>query len=193
MGSPQGKVDKAAFLADTSPLESYVTKRSLRRLDHYSRLALLGAYLAMDNAGRLGTDSDLERMGTIVASGYGATNTTFAFLDSIIDGGDSYASPTHFSNSLHNAATAHISIQLKVSGPSLTVSQLDMSIPSGLLTARQWLKEKRVDSVLVGGVDEYCSVLGYCWQRFFGDGDGEVNIFDALKIVNIILEWDECQ
>lgn len=150
--------------ADTEPLETYLPKKALRRIDHFSRLALLGAFQAM-------ADADLSavnpaRIGVVIGSGYGALSTTFKFLDSILDDGDSCASPTAFSNSVHNAAAAHISLQLKLTGPSLTISQFDQSLVSGLIAARQWLAEKRVDAVLLGVVDEYCSVLGYCWQRY---------------------------
>ena len=33
--------------ADTAPLETYLNKRALRRIDHFSRLALLGAFPLM--------------------------------------------------------------------------------------------------------------------------------------------------
>lgn len=155
-----------ALLADTAPLERFVSKRATRRIDHFSRLALLGSHLAMQDAGELET-TDRERLGIIIATGYGPTRTTFAFLDSVMDDGDICASPTHFSNSVHNAAAAHVAIQLKAGGPNLTVSQFEMSVPSALLAARQWLAEGRVDKILFGAVDEYCSVLGYCWERFF--------------------------
>ncbi len=159
-----------AFLADTARLEEFLPKRALRRIDHYSRLALLGASLALADAGREGLEP--ERIGVVIASGYGATRTTFAFLDTVIDDGDLCASPTHFSNSVHNAAAAHVSILLGITGPSLTVSQFEMSVPSALLSAARWLEEGRVDAVLFGGIDEYCDVLGYCWEHFFGRGDG---------------------
>lgn len=153
------------FKADTTPLEDYINKRSLRRIDHFSRMALLGAFQAMADANLQGVAPD--RIGVVIGSGYGALNTTFSFLDSVIDDGDTCASPTAFSNSVHNAAAAHISMQLKLTGPSLTVSQFDQSFVSGLVTAQQWLKEKRVDAVLCGVVDEYSNVLGYCWERYF--------------------------
>ena len=170
-GSASGRSDDSAYcpayLADTSYLETFVTKKSLRRIDHYSQMALLGAYLALQDAGL--TSLSEKRTGLVVCSGYGATNTTFSFLDSIIDNGDVCASPTLFSNSVHNSAAGHISILLGLDGPCLTVSQFEMSVPSGLLSASRWLEEGRVDLVLFGAVDEYCNVLGYCWQRFFGE------------------------
>jgi 3-oxoacyl-[acyl-carrier-protein] synthase II len=161
-----------AYLADTAELETFVPKRSLRRIDHFSQMALLGAYLALQDAGI--TSLSGKRTGLVVCSGYGASNTTFSFLDSIIDDGDVCASPTLFSNSVHNAAAGHISILLELDGPCLTVSQFEMSVPSALLSASRWLEEGRVDQVLFGAVDEYCSVLGYCWKRFFGENNNNI-------------------
>jgi 3-oxoacyl-[acyl-carrier-protein] synthase II len=163
----QGPVDMATFCADISRLEEFVNKKALRRVDHFSKMAILGSCLALQDAGKLG--EDLSRMGIIIATGYGATRTTYAFLDSFIVDGDSCSSPTYFANSVHNAAVAHVSTLLNITGPGLTVSQFEMSVASALQTARCWLEDGRVDSVLFGAVDEYCDVLGYCWHRYFGD------------------------
>jgi 3-oxoacyl-[acyl-carrier-protein] synthase II len=170
--TPDGAKEMPAFLADTSGLEAFIEKKTLRRMDHYSRMALLGAYLALENAGTLNIDR--RRLGIVVASGYGASRSTCAFLDSFIDGNDAFSSPTHFSNSVHNAAAANISITLGVTGPCLTVSQFEMSVPSALISAIEWLKEGRVEKVLFGAVDEYSDILGYCWHRFHGHQRGIV-------------------
>jgi 3-oxoacyl-[acyl-carrier-protein] synthase II len=161
-----GPLTLPAFRAETGRLEEFVAKRALRRIDHYSKLGLLGAYLALADAGLL--DADLSRLGVVVASGYGATATTFAFLDSIIADGDICASPTHFANSVHNAAAANISMMLGAKGPSLTVSQFEMSVPSALVSARQWLVEGRVDAVLFGAIDELSDLIGYLQHRQHG-------------------------
>jgi 3-oxoacyl-[acyl-carrier-protein] synthase II len=183
--SPLRQVDLRAhqlalFQADTAPLENYLNKRALRRIDHFSRLALLGAFQALEDAGQ--PTLDRSRLGVVIGSGFGALTTTFHFLDSVIEDGDACASPTAFSNSVHNAAAAHISMQLQITGPSLTVSQFDQSLGAALLGARQWLAEGRVDAVLLGVVDEYCSVLGYCWERYFGSGrQGPMRPFDFSR------------
>jgi 3-oxoacyl-[acyl-carrier-protein] synthase II len=163
----QGPRDIPVFLADPAGLGDFVNKKALRRVDHFSKMALLGAYLALQDSGQL--EGDRQRMGMIIATGYGASRTTFAFLDSFINDGDQLSSPIHFSNSVHNAAGANLSMLLGITGPGLTVSQFEMSVPSAFLAARSWLEEGRVDSVLLGGVDEYCDVLGYCRHRLFGD------------------------
>lgn len=161
-----GIVPVPAFRASTARLDEFIPKRALRRVDHYSKLGLLGASLALADAGWQGRD--LDRVGVVVASGYGATATTFAFLDSLIADGDICASPTHFANSVHNAAAANISIQLAAKGPSLTVSQFELSVPSALFSAQQWLTEGRVDAVLFGAIDELSDLVGYLQLRKSG-------------------------
>jgi 3-oxoacyl-[acyl-carrier-protein] synthase II len=160
------------FLVDTSLLENFAPKKSLRRIDHFSQMALLGAFLALEDAGMASPDG--QRTGLVLCSGYGASGTTFSFLDSVINDGDACASPTLFSNSVHNSAAGHISILLKLGGPCMTVSQFGLSVHSALLSACMWLDEGRVDQVLFGAVDEYCDVLGYCFQRFFGKSENMI-------------------
>jgi 3-oxoacyl-[acyl-carrier-protein] synthase II len=155
-----------AFRADTSPLDQFVPARTLRRVEAFSKLGLLGSYLALADAGM--SDMDRGRLGVVVATGYGPTGNAFAHLDSFVDGGDICSSPTHFANSVHNSAAANISILLGAAGPNLTVSQFGMSVPSALLTARQWLVEGRVDHVLFGAMDELSDLLGYAWNRLKG-------------------------
>jgi len=162
-----GQAYYPAFFAKTDGLDEFVAKRSLRRLDHYSRLALLGGCMALADAG---IDAEKrEKVGVIVASGYGAAATTFGFLDSVLEDGDHCASPTAFSNSVHNVAGAYLSMQLGIHGPNLTLSQFDMSVTAALHNAVCWLQQGRVDTVLVGGVDEHCAVLNYCYGRYFAD------------------------
>jgi len=157
------------YRADVAGLSEFIPKRALRRIDHFSKMTLLSACLALKDADQL--NADRSRMGVIIASGYGALQTTFNFLDSYLDFGYSCSSPTHFSNSVHNAAAAHVSIQLKTTAPSLTVTQFEMSVPSALLSAQQWLAEGRVDQILFGAVDETCDVLNYCREQFFSAGE----------------------
>jgi 3-oxoacyl-[acyl-carrier-protein] synthase II len=154
--------------ASTDALAAFVERKALRRMDTISRLAILGACLALQDAGVERPD---ERMGVALSTGYGPSGTTLAFLDSFIDSGDSCSSPTLFSSSVHNAPAANLSTLLGVTGPNLSVSQFEVSASSALLTAILWLEEGRVDRVLVGGVDEYGDVLGYCWKRTFGEPD----------------------
>ena len=65
----------------------------MRRIDHYIRMALLASFLALEDAGLLASKPD--RMGIIVATGYGATCNTFDFQHSVITDSDPCGSPTN--------------------------------------------------------------------------------------------------
>lgn len=156
-----------AFRAETERLQDYVPLRSLRRVDRFARLGLLGAYLALDDAGIL-SEGRQERLGVIIATGYGATGITFAFEDSFYEVGDQFASPTYFANSVHNSVAANISLLLGATGPNFTVSQFHLSVPAALQTAWLWLAEGRVDRVLFGAVDELSELIAYAFYRQYG-------------------------
>ena len=162
-----GQRQLAAYQADVTGVSRFVSGAAARRMNRFAKMAILGASLALEDAG---WSMPLRRndVGLVIASGYGASRSTFDFLDSMIDDGGSFPSPTLFSNSVHSSAASHLSIVLELGGPCLTVSQFEMSTISALLTARQWLVEGQVKAVLFGAVDEICPVLGYGYDRFFG-------------------------
>jgi len=177
VADPCGQRQLPAYQVDVSSVSRFVSGGALRRMNRFAKMALLGASLALEDAG---WDIPLRRddVGLVIASGYGASKSTFDFLDSMIDGEGQFPSPTLFSNSVYSSAASHVSIVMELGGPCLTVSQFEMSPVSALLTVRQWLLEGRVEAVLFGAVDEICPVLGYCYDRFFGaDACGPIEPF----------------
>lgn len=148
--------ESTAPKADTSGLSALLPARALRQMDHFTRLALNCALLAMKDAG---IEPDAPGTGIVLASGYGPAAPTFQFLDSLIEHGELMASPLAFSHSVHNIPAASIALKIGLSGPCATICQLESSVASGLLTAKSWLAEGRVDRVLFGAVDEHTPVL----------------------------------
>ncbi|BDU75676.1 beta-ketoacyl synthase N-terminal-like domain-containing protein [Mesoterricola sediminis] len=187
----EGRRAIPAFRADTAPLERFVPRRALRRIDAFSRIALLGACLALEDAGM--PTSGLEGLGVVLGSGYGATGTTFALIDSMIEGGDACASPTHFAGSLHNTPASHLAITLGATGPSLSLSRFQGLGDAVLLAARLMLAEGRATRVLAGVVDEVSDLTAYLWARgeggtppgegaaflVLGEGEGAYGSLDA--------------
>lgn len=148
---------------DTSALSDYIPPRRLRRIDHFTRMTLLAAYSALDHAGRLKLLP--EDMGIVLSTGYGPSQTTFDFLDSIIEDGAPLASPLAFSHSVHNIPAGVLSLLLGTPCPQTTICQLHQPVISGLRTAALWLAEGRVKNVLFGAVDETTPLLKENRQR----------------------------
>ena len=137
-----------------------------RRLDDFSLPALCAALLATQECGvRL---PDPERVGIVVATGYGALGSTFAFLSDIVDKGDALASPIHFAQSVHNAPAFVISSALGVMGPSTTVTGFALAWPRALEMAVDWLELGRCDLVLLCSADELHPVAGYALRQLGG-------------------------
>ncbi len=154
-----GEIQQNVFSADTSGIEKYIPKASLRRLDNFSKMAILASSKAIE-------DSEIyfenkTKIGIIIGSAYGPFQTTFQFLDSIIDFGDKCASPTLFATSVHNSIASQISIINKIEGPCHTITCFENSAVSAFLTARNWLLNGIADFVLLGIGDEYHPVRGY--------------------------------
>lgn len=180
-----GDIEVPAFLANTDRLKAFVNKRELRRIDHYIRMSLLGCFLALEDADMLHTNRG--KIGIIIATGYGSTCNTFDLQNTVITEAAPFCSPIQFSNSVHNAAATYISILLKEMGPNLSISHYDMSIPSAFLSACQWLKEERVESVLVGSVDEYSKILGYFWHSLYHKDNQPAGLISKKTINHAII------
>jgi len=174
------------FTSCADELEHFLPKRALRRMDPFVRMALLSAYLAVEDA-RIAF-SDPERVGVVLGSAYGPLQTTFAFQDSLIDFGDKCASPTHFANSVHNALASQVSISMNLQGPGQTVTTLGLSAAGAFLTAMLWLERDDADFVLVGAGDELCPVRGYAEARMLAEAGGKMDSGDAIRP----FAFDEC-
>jgi 3-oxoacyl-[acyl-carrier-protein] synthase II len=154
--------DGRAAKADTSGLKDIFAARSLRHMDHFTRMALWAAARTLADSG-CHMDGSVEngngRTALVLATGYGPAGPTFDFLDSIIAHGDFMASPLAFSHSVHNIPAASIAMLLGLTGPCATVCQLDCPVAVAFQLAWSWLMEERVDRVLLGAADEHTSML----------------------------------
>lgn len=154
---------------DSVPDKSLLKK--LRRADKLSRMSVVAAAAALDDFGKEKLEG--KRVGVILSTAFGAHVTTFDFLDGILDFGEVNASPTAFSNSVHNAAASYVSSSLEIKGPTITVTRFRFSFPSALQLAKAWLEQERCDYLLVGAVEQYGDVLGHVSGRklnYAGDG-----------------------
>jgi 3-oxoacyl-[acyl-carrier-protein] synthase II len=147
----------SAFTARTDLLDQLIPPRTLRRVDHYARMAILASHLALEDAG-MGNGVP-ENTGLIVATGMGPTANTLDLQAADVAATDLALSPILFSNSVQNAAAAYISMLLKIRGPSLSINQYEMAVPLAFQTAIDWIEEGRTETVLVGSIDCFSKAL----------------------------------
>lgn len=140
---------------DTEGLLRYLPARVLRHADHFSRMALLGVFHALDEAGL--APGDLAEGGIVLVSGHGPLARSFEFLESMRTYGPQLASPLAFSLSVHNIPAAILALNLGLRIPCATLCGDEGVVIQGLLTARSWLREGRVKRVLFAAVEERSS------------------------------------
>ena len=73
-----------AYEVDVSGVGRFASRSMFRRMNRFAKMAVLGASLALEDAGR-SVPPARDDIGLIIASGYGASKSTFDFLDSMID------------------------------------------------------------------------------------------------------------
>jgi 3-oxoacyl-[acyl-carrier-protein] synthase II len=183
LGSGKAPAKPDGFTVDLKKADKADLK-NLRRADKLSKLSVLAAKEALRDASLAPGSGGIEA-GVILCTGLGPHPTTFKFLDDIIQYGDKSVSPTTFSNSVHNAAASYIAAECGIEGPTLTVTQFFQSFHEGLALALSWLREGRVQRVLLGAVDVHGEVLEYVASRMLRPSeDGVLRPLDIAKDKN---------
>jgi 3-oxoacyl-[acyl-carrier-protein] synthase II len=144
------------YCVASESLKDKVLGKKLRRADRYTKMAVLAANDCLNDNKKLNTGKqiDLSRTGVILATAFGPHNTSFSFLDDILEYGEDNVSAIKFSHSVHNAAASYIALLLGITGPTLTVTQIKFPVQHALTLASCWLNSNACDNVLVCSVDE---------------------------------------
>ncbi len=147
------------FNIKNDDLKDVKLSRQLRRADKFTKLSLLAANDAIKDSG-----IELEKFGdasVILSTGYGPHSTTFSFLDDILEYGEKSVSPIKFSHSVHNSAVSYISMNLKINGRCLTITDFNAPFYKSLLSAQSMLGNSQTEYVIVGGTDEISQTMKY--------------------------------
>jgi 3-oxoacyl-[acyl-carrier-protein] synthase II len=157
-------------------LGQFVSPRVSRRMDQFTRMAVLAAHLAIQDAG-LEKDETLENTtGIVLGTALGPQRSTFSYLDGMIDDGDNCVSSFSFTSSVHNTAAAQISLTLGIRGPARTITAFGYTAGAALGTAVNWLEHRTVQRVLLVLGEETSGVLNYAIEKM-GGGSGPLNPF----------------
>jgi hypothetical protein len=128
----------------------------LRRVSSAGRMALRTACLAL-RAGRVAfplAEDSAETVGLYIGSAYGAVESSFSFMDSILEANAHFASPTYFSHSINNGLCGMLSLNLNIQGPACTVCQFELSFAGAWQAALEALRSGAVRYALVGAAEE---------------------------------------
>ena len=114
------KVKLAAEIKDLN-IEDYMDRRSAKRLDRYSQLAMIAAKEAMQDSGISADNTDMTRMACIVGSGIGGLGTIEEQTKVLINKGHDRISPMYIPMSISNMASGNIAIEYGIKGESFAL------------------------------------------------------------------------
>jgi hypothetical protein len=123
---------------------SWVAAGQRRRLDPLTRLACAVVERLQFQGEPLPADTAV-----LVATSYGAVESTFKFAQSIAAYGDTGGSPTPFTTSVHNSCAGAIGELLQFRGPTTTVSQGATGPLAALRFAHRLVQTGRAPAALV--------------------------------------------
>jgi len=156
---------------------AFVALGARRRHDPLSRVALAAALAAGAKGGDENGYQELPADSAVaVATSYGSVVSTLRFADSITQFGDSGASPTPFTTSVHHAAAGALGEILGLHGPTTTISQGGTGALSALRWAWMVVAAGRAPAALVVAADVHTDWSRSMVERLAGSpwpiGDG---------------------
>src|SRR5262245_34967296 len=135
-----------------------------RRFDRGSQFAIVACSQAIAEAG-YDVGKDPESIGIALGTGSAGAGALTEFLRVLLTESPEAAPPFHFPNTVANAPASQVSIELKLYGPNVTVTQKDPSAVNALLFASLAVESGRARAMIAGGVDEWNSVYALGFDR----------------------------
>jgi 3-oxoacyl-[acyl-carrier-protein] synthase II len=146
----------------------YMDKKEARRMDRFAQFALAAAKLAVTDSKLDLEQEDRDRIGVVVGCGIGGVITFEEQKETLISKGPGRVSPFFVPMLISNMGAGHISINMKLQGPSNTVVTACASATNAVGEALRILQHGDVDVCLAGGTEAPLTPLafaGFCSMR----------------------------
>ena len=130
----------------------YMERKDVRRTDRFTHLAVAAATQALKDA-KLEKVSDGERVGTAISSGLGGIQTMNDQVLVMEARGPSRLSPFFVPMLMANAASAQVSMQFGLKGPSLTHVSACASSSHAIGEGGDIIRRGQADVMVVGGAE----------------------------------------
>ena len=136
--------------------EKYLGPKGLRNLDRTTLLSLVAAKLAIEDAKLEITPENCHDIGVVLGSTMGSVHSISTFDIEGLREGPRYVNPALFPNTVINSPASQISIRFGIKGLNATIGTGFTASLNALEYAIDMLQLGRIQTVLVGGVEELC-------------------------------------
>ena len=141
-------------------VEAYIPRREARRLDRYVHLTIIGAALAIEDAGLSEEDVAGEQCGTLVGSGIGGIQTWEREAVVRYERSPMRMSPHFIPMLIANMATGHVAMRYGMLGPSSTVVTACSTGCGAIGDAFRIIQRGEATYMIAGGSEAPVSPMG---------------------------------
>jgi 3-oxoacyl-(acyl-carrier-protein) synthase len=166
---------------DTFSPQPEIPAMKARRFDRGSQFAILACLQALQQSG-FDVKAAPESIGIALGTGSAGAGALTEFLKVLLLESPEAAPPFHFPNTVANAPASQVSIELRLFGPNVTITQKDPSGLNALLYASLALASGRARAMLAGAVDE--------WNAFYALGFDRVGALAGEKRASGIVQGE---
>ena len=149
---------KAGMVRSFLP-KDFIPAGKIRRLDRASQFAIAASKLALADASFSVTQENSTSVGIVLGSGFCGLSSSEEFHRSQVLKGFLDLNPMLFPNTVPNAPSSHVSIELGIQGVNCTLVQSYCTAEAAVLFACEQLRKGKIDLILTGGVDELSEFL----------------------------------
>lgn len=140
-------------------VEEFIDKKSARRMDRFSHLAVAASKLGFADSGIEGTITP-DRMGVMIGSGIGGIQTFHEQTVRLRDLGPTRVSPLFIPTIIANMGAAQASMELGLQGPLSCSTTACASSNHAIGDAFDHIRLGRADAMIAGGTEGAIALVG---------------------------------
>ena len=154
--------------------KDFIPVSKIRRLDRASQFAIAASKLALADARFMVTQENSARVGVVLGSGFCGLSSSEEFHRGQVLKGFLDLNPMLFPNTVPNAPSSYVSIELGIRGVNCTLVQSFCTAEAAICFACDQVRKGKADLVITGGVDELSEFLfrGFSELRLLATDQG---------------------
>ena len=134
-------------------VEGCFDKKEAKRMDQFTKYALVAAHEALTDAGTDFSDLDPYRAGVIVGSGIGGIDLTLSEYSKFLEKGPGRISPFYIPMMISNMAAGTISMKTGFRGANFDVTTACATATNAIGEAFRKIKDGYLDAAIAGGTE----------------------------------------
>ena len=141
-------------------VSQYLERKEARRIDRFVHLAIIGAELALKDAGLTPEEVAGERSGTAIGSGIGGLQTWEEQSKTRFDRGAMRLSPFFIPMIIANMSSGQVAMRYQLTGPSTSIVTACASGSTALADAFHTIQRGDADIMFTGGSEAVITPMG---------------------------------